>query len=83
MMQAKPELRDFVAVRSAIQHPGSPFEQYNALVVARVMVPDLTDGELATLAATIRDARGWKFKRDRGRWDLSEAILGEIDRRNG
>lgn len=81
MMQAKPELRDFVAVRAAIQHPASSFEQYQSLAVARAMIPDLTEGELHTLAATIRDARGWRFNRDSDRWSLSEAALTEIDRR--
>jgi hypothetical protein len=81
MMQAKAELRDFAAVRAAIQHPASPFEQYHALALARAMIPDLSAGELNALAATVKGARGWKFKRDSVRWDLSEAILAEIDRR--
>jgi len=81
MMQAKAELRDFTAVRTAIQDPASPFEQYQSLVVARSMVPDLTPGELQALAATVKGARDWKFNRDENRRRLGEWILADIDRR--
>jgi hypothetical protein len=36
MMQAKPELRNFDSVLTAIKRARTPFEQYHALLLGRV-----------------------------------------------
>lgn len=78
LMQAKPELRDFEAMLGAIADPRSPFEQYHALRLASAMVDSLDEVRRIRLARTIRDARGFRFRRDSERWQLSEEILERL-----
>lgn len=79
MMQAKPSLRDFDAVLAAMADPATPFEQYQTLKLVWLMLDDLDDRQRQRMAQTIRDARGWRFRRDTDRWDLSEQILRRLD----
>lgn len=75
MMQAKPELRDFEAVVAGIEHSRSAFEQYHAMVLATYMLDGLDAAQARRLAAAVEAQRGWRFRRDGDRWQLSEEIL--------
>jgi hypothetical protein len=78
MMQAKPELRDFDAVLNAIEHSRSAFEQYHALLLATQMLDELDPRQRARLASVVRAVRGFRFRRDADRWQLSEEIVHRI-----
>jgi hypothetical protein len=75
MMQARPELRDYDAIRSAIKYPRSAFEQYHAMRTALEMVDDLEPGQRTRLAETVRGVRNPRFRRDSGRMRLGDEIL--------
>jgi hypothetical protein len=78
LMQANPQLRDFDAMLQTIADPSSAFEQYHAMRLAVAMLDNLDDVQRIRLAQTVRDARGFRFRRDSDRWDLSEEILSRI-----
>lgn len=79
MMQARPELRDFSSVLTAITDSRSAFEQYHALLLADKMLADLSPEDKQRLVEAIMSVKGLRFKRDTDRWRLSEQILGSID----
>jgi hypothetical protein len=78
MMQAQPELRDFEAAVAAIRDSRSPFEQYHSMLLAEMMIGDLDEGQRQSLSGVILGARNLRFRRDTGRWLLSERILGRL-----
>jgi hypothetical protein len=78
MMQAKPELRDFDLVLAAIRQSRTAFEQYHALVLADIMLDDLSADDRQRLVTVVNGARNWRFKRDSDRWLLSERILHRV-----
>jgi hypothetical protein len=78
MMQARPELRDFPAVRAAIEHPSSPFEQFHSLRLAIEMLDDLDLSQRQQLVHTVKKARGLRFRADATRWQLSQEILRRL-----
>lgn len=75
MMQAKPELRNFDSVLTAIKSARAPFEQYHALLLADMMLDDLDADERQLLVEVVKSVRGRRFRRDTDRWLLSEQIL--------
>ena len=77
MMQAKPELRDFDLVLTAIKRSRTPFEQYHALLLADKMLDDLDADDKQRLVGVIKSVRGRRFRRDTDRWFLSERILDD------
>lgn len=79
MMQAKPELRDFDSVLTAIKRARTPFEQYHALLLADIMLGDLDAGEKQRLAGVVKGVRSRRFRHDTDRWLLSERILRRAD----
>ncbi|MGH3314290.1 MAG: hypothetical protein ACRDP3_27510 [Streptomyces sp.] len=80
MMQARQELRNFDAALAAIEDSRSAFEQYHAMVLTEGMIGDLDPAQLRRLAEVIRSQRGWRFRSDSDRWQLSEQILRRVDR---
>lgn len=78
MMQKNPRLRDFDAMVAAIEDARTSFEQYHALLLATRMVDDLDDGQRRRLAAAVAGVRGFRFRRDAKRWQLSEEILRRL-----
>ncbi|MDF3288467.1 hypothetical protein [Streptomyces silvisoli] len=83
MMQASRELRNFEAVVAAIEDSHSAFEQYHAVLLAKLMVDDLNTAQLRRLAETLRSQQGHRFQRDTDRWELSEDILRRVEQRVG
>jgi hypothetical protein len=81
MMQAKPELRDFDSVLTAIKRARTPFEQYHALRLADIMLDDLDAGDKQGLIEVVTRVRGWRFRHDTDRWLLSERILHRAGQR--
>jgi hypothetical protein len=81
MMQAKPELRDFDSVLTAIKRAQAPFEQYHALLLADRMLGDLDAGDKQRLVEVVKGVRGRRFRHDTDRWLLSERILRRADER--
>jgi hypothetical protein len=75
MMQATPRLRDFDLMLAAIEHPRSAFEQYHAMRLATQMLDELDQHQRRRLTGVVRAVRGLRFRRDAGRWRLSEEIL--------
>lgn len=75
MMQAKPELREFDSVLTAIKRARTPFEQYHALRLADIMLDDLDAADKQRLVEAVKGVRGRRFRRDTDRWLLSERIL--------
>jgi hypothetical protein len=82
MMQAKPELRNFDSVLTAIKRARTPFEQYHALLLADMMLDDLDAGGRQLLLEVVKSVRGWRFRRDTDRWLLSERILRRANERS-
>jgi hypothetical protein len=78
LMQADPRLWDFDAVLAAIERSRSAFEQYHALRLAGQMLHRLDARQRQRLAVVVRGQRGWRFRRDTGRWGLSEDLLRRI-----
>jgi hypothetical protein len=78
MMQARPDLRDFGAVVATIDDSRSAFEQHHAMRLALDMVDSLDEVQRIRLAQTVRSVRGFRFRRDTDRWQLSEAILHRL-----
>ncbi|WP_406411269.1 hypothetical protein [Streptomyces sp. NBC_01614] len=83
MMQASRELRNFEAALEAVEHSRSAFEQYHAMLLAASMIDDLDPTQLRRLAAVIKSQRGFHFRHDADRWQLSEEILRRVDERSG
>jgi hypothetical protein len=79
MMQEDPQLRDLDAMIVAIGDSHSAFEQYHALLLASWMMDDLDDGQRRRLAAAVEGVRGFRFRRDTDRWQLSEEILRRVN----
>jgi hypothetical protein len=75
MMQAKPELRNFDSVLTAIKRARTPFEQYHALLLADMMLDDLDAGDKQLLVEVVKGVRDQRFRRDTDRWLLSERIM--------
>ncbi|MHC6630250.1 hypothetical protein ACYTFC_29820 [Streptomyces globosus] len=78
-MQADRALRDLDAAVSAIEHPRSPLEQYQALLLAAHMAGDLDAAQAGRLADAVRAQRDRRFRRDTDRWRLAESILRRLD----
>lgn len=83
MMQARPELRDFGSVLTGIKRARTPFEQYQALVLADMMADGLDAGDKRRLAEAVRSVRDRRFRRDTDRWLLSERILSKVNAHSG
>lgn len=83
MMQAKPELRSFEAVLGGIEHSRSAFEQFHAMVLATYMLDGLDAAQASRLAEAVESQRGWRFRSDAERWQLSEQILRQATGRPG
>jgi hypothetical protein len=81
MMRARPDLRDLEGVLAAIRQPRTPFEQFQAMQVARQMLGDLSPAQRQLLAAVLTSQRGWRFRHDASRSQLSDDILAEIGAR--
>jgi hypothetical protein len=79
MMQAEPKLRNFGGVLMVIKKPRSGFEQYEALVLAEMMLAGLSGQDRQRLGSVIRSVRGFRFRRDAELWRLSERVLDSID----
>jgi hypothetical protein len=75
MMQAKPELRDVDSVLIAIKRSQTPFEQYQALLLAEMMLDDLDADDKQRLVEVVKSVQGRRLRRDIDRWLLSERIL--------
>ena len=76
MTQAKPELRDVDSALIAIKRSQTPFEQYQALLLADMMLDDLDADDKQRLVKEVNSVRGRRrFRRDTDRWLLSERIL--------
>ncbi|MEV6684384.1 hypothetical protein AB0N28_03405, partial [Streptomyces sp. NPDC051130] len=78
MMQARPELRDFVATLAAITHPRTPFEQYHAMRLALQMIDELNTEQARRLAEAVEAQGGIRFRRDSDRVRLREEILQRV-----
>jgi hypothetical protein len=59
----------------------SAFEQYHGLLLAEMMVPELTPGERAQLTVVVEKAlRSWRVRRDSDRNDCGKRILAALNR---
>ncbi|NYI96489.1 hypothetical protein HNR12_002766 [Streptomonospora nanhaiensis] len=79
MMQADPRLRDFEALPPLIEKPGSAFEQYHAMVLARLMLGDLDARQRERLLEALTAAEG---ERPMGpnRRRVADALFAELGR---
>jgi hypothetical protein len=57
--------------------------QYHAMLLAEMMIGGLDEGQRQSLSGVILGARNLRFRRDTGRWLLSERILGGLAERSG
>jgi hypothetical protein len=81
LMQGNPHLRDFEAALDAIDDPRSAFEQYHGLVLAEMMIPDLSAGQRAQLAVGVEMAlRSFWVRRDGDRRKRATRILQALKR---
>ncbi len=80
-MQGDGSLRDLDTALDGIRSPRSPLEQYQALLLAQAMVPELDVTQQAVLADTIAASRGEGSGVQPGgsRWHLSAQILAALD----
>jgi hypothetical protein len=79
-MQGDPRVRDLDVVLAAIRDPRSAFEQYQALEVARRMLPRLAPPERAELAEALRAQRapGAPVEPGSARWFLAGELLDAL-----
>jgi hypothetical protein len=84
IMQASEQLRDSTLIRTAIADPRSAFEQYQALVLAEMMVGELDAEELELLRQVVMTERetGGRIAPGGDRWDLTERVLAALARRS-
>lgn len=79
LMQGNPRLRDFEAALDAIDDSRSAFEQYHGLVLAEMMLPNLTASQRAQLeVVTERSLRGRRVRRDSDRRMTGERLLAAL-----
>jgi hypothetical protein len=85
LMRARPELRDFHGILTAIQEPRTPFEHFQSLRLAKAYATDpatRTD-QLWAIAATVRAARRAGMPRDSDRRRMADRVLELLDARLG
>jgi hypothetical protein len=76
LMQGDPRLRDFESALDAIDDSRSAFEQYHGLILAELMVPDLTPSQRAELTVvTERAKRSRRMRRDSDRHTTGQRLL--------
>jgi hypothetical protein len=81
LMQGNPHLRDFEAALDAIEESKSAFEQYHGLLLAEMMIPDLTAGQRAQLAVLVEMVlRSFRVRRDSDRQKCATRTLQALER---
>jgi hypothetical protein len=79
LMEGNPRLRDFEAALDAVDDSRSAFEQYHGLLLAEMMLPDLTATERAQLlVVTERALRSYRVRRDDERRTIAEELVAAI-----
>jgi hypothetical protein len=79
LMQGNARLRDFEAAIDAIDESRSAFEQYHGLVLAEMMLSELTASQRAQLAVVIQRAlRSRRVRRDSDRRITGERLLAAL-----
>jgi hypothetical protein len=80
LMQGNRHLRDFEAALDAVEESRSAFEQYHGLLLAEMMIPDLTAGQRAQLTVVVERAlRSFQVRRDSDRRECGGRILQALE----
>jgi hypothetical protein len=79
LMQGNARLRDFEAALDAIDESRSAFEQYHGLLLAEMMLSELTASQRAQLAVvTERAVRSHRVRRNSDRRMTGERLLAAL-----
>ena len=80
LMQGNQRLRSFEAALEAVEGPKSAFEQYHGMVLAEMMVTELTTVQRAQLTTGVKRALGsLRVRHDSDRSELGVRILQALD----
>ncbi len=80
-MQGDESIRDFDVALEGIRDSKSAFEQYHALRLGRLMIPELDVHQRLELTSAIEEQRaaGAHIQPGSDRWYLSGQILSDLD----